>query len=142
MSFSKNSRHYLLYTRAEFQPCHPVDQSITMYLKKSQVHNLTAHQNNSCWCNTVMLTRQQQWTPSIDSNDVTLNCTSPLCELYIKIHLKYEIQNANINDTTQRIPKVLLLNFTTVLVDFPLLLLYWTAEISLVLLQPAQNSWW
>lgn len=81
-----------------------------------------------------MSTTQQQSTASIDSNDVTLNCASPLGEFYIKIHLKYEIQNVNINDTSQRIPKVLLLNFTTVLVDFPLLLPYWTAETSLVLL--------
>lgn len=50
MSFSKNSRHYLLYTqeqqqpgnsyvRAEFQLCHPVVQS--MYLTKAKSTTLS-----------------------------------------------------------------------------------------------------
>lgn len=41
------------YIRAEFQPCHPVVQSIAMYLAKAKSTTPTAHQNNSCWSKTL-----------------------------------------------------------------------------------------
>lgn len=140
ISFSKNSRHYLLYTQKQQQP----DNSYIRAEFQWSSLQLCILQNPSPQLSqpirtihvhlTQSSTRQQQWTASIDSNDLTLNCTSPLHEFYIKIHLKYEILNANINDTSQRNPEVLLLNFTTMLVDLPLLLPYQTASTSLVFL--------
>lgn len=164
-SFSKNSRNYCMHTnnrnqvkshvRAEFQPCHPVVQPTDTHLKKKPSTQLpqpvrTIHVDITTlsYVNTLafQIVKSLQHvliqTAGIDSSDITSNCTSPACEFYIKIYLKYEIPNVGINDTSQRIPKVPFLTFTTMLVDSPLLLPYRTAEISHhPLLQPEQKSW-